>query len=78
MATMLNFEGRLIRINPTNAKQLQYSTNNGLSWHVKSNASSSMGSFIELMDGGGELIARCEKGLYYSTNEGLSFHFRSR
>ena len=78
MATMLNYKGKLYRINPVNAKQLQYSTNKGLSWHLKSTAMSSMGNFIEIMDGGNELLARCEKGLFYSTNDGLSFHFRSR
>ena len=52
MATMLNYIGKLYRINPTKAKELQFSNNNGLTWHNKSFATSSMGDFIEIMDGG--------------------------
>lgn len=78
MATMISFDGRMVRINPANPKQLQYSTNKGLSWHVLSNSNLSMGSFLELMDGGSELLAQCEKGLYCSTDRGMSFHLRSR
>ena len=78
MATMLNYKGKLYRINPAKASELQFSTNNGLSWHHRSNAMSTMGDFLEIMDGGNEMLARCGKGLFFSTNEGVSFHFRSR
>lgn len=78
MATMIEYKGKLLRINPAKATELQFSTNNGLSWHHRGSATSSMGNFIEIMDGGNELLATCEKGLYFSTNEGFSFHRRSR
>ena len=77
MATMLDYKGRLYRINPAKPRELQYSTNKGLFWHIWCIANSSMGDFQELMDGGDEILARCEKGLFYSKT-GQSFHLRSR
>lgn len=78
MATMIEYKNKLLRINPTKATELQFSTNNGLSWHHRGTATPAMGNFLEIMDGENELLATCEKGLYFSTNEGLSFHRRSR
>lgn len=78
MATMIEYKGKLVRINPAKASELQFSKNRGLSWHHRGSSTPSMGNFLEIMDGGNELLATCEKGLYFSTNEGLSFHRRSR
>ena len=38
MATMIEYKGKLIRINPEKATELQFSTNRGLSWHHRGNA----------------------------------------
>lgn len=78
MATMIEYKGKLVRINPEKATELQFSTNRGISWHHRGSSIPSMGIFLEIMDGGNELLAICEKGLYFSTNEGISFHRRSR
>ena len=74
---MINLGKELLRISPKDARKLEYSTNNGLSWHQRCSSSSSTGEFIELMDNGKELLARTTKGLFYSRNNGLSWHKRS-
>jgi len=66
----------LIRINPTNKKRIEYSTNSGRSWNTRY-LGSSCGDFYDLTDNGREILASTSKGLYYSTNEGRSWNKRS-
>ena len=74
MAQMILHGRELIRIN-THKNNIEFSTNNGLSWHPRYSGSYS-GSFIDLIDYGSEIIACTSKGIYISTNKGFSWHPR--
>ena len=76
MGQMIQRGKELIRINPTNKQKIEYSTNNGSSWHTRYSGSSA-GDFNDLNDNGREILGMTSKGLYYSTNEGSSWHRRS-
>ena len=76
MSQMIKRGGELIRINPSNKQQIQYSTNEGRGWSTRF-SSSSYGDFIELTDSGKEILAQTSKGLYYSKNEGRGWSRRS-
>ncbi|OYU82516.1 MAG: hypothetical protein CFE24_15215 [Flavobacterium sp. BFFFF2] len=76
MGQMIIYQKELIRIN-TSKNSIEYSTNNGISWHNRSHASSAMGSMQDLADNGKELLVTTSKGLFYSTNKGISWHKRS-
>lgn len=72
MSQMINRGKELIRINPNDRRRIQYSTNNGNSWHARG-SSSSYGDFEDLTDNGKELLATTLKGnVLYSTNNGNS------
>ena len=70
MSQMIEHKGLLFRIDPKASNRLQYSKNKGVSWMLKMVAPSSMGEFVELLDGGDEILATTTKGLYYSKNTG--------
>ncbi|MDR0583266.1 MAG: hypothetical protein LBG57_02810 [Treponema sp.] len=74
MSTMLNRGKELLRICPTNAQKLEYSTNDGRSWNTR--YSSGSGKFSDLTDNGKEILGTTDKGLYYSTNDGRSWNKR--
>lgn len=76
MSKMLKLSNCLLRICPSNSQKLEYSTNDGSSWHSRYRASSSQGDFQDLVDNSKEILATTSKGLYYSTNEGNSWHRR--
>ena len=76
MGQMIVYQKELIRINTTK-NSIEYSTNNGISWHNRANASSSMGFMQDLADNGREILLTTSKGLFYSTNKGISWHKRS-
>ena len=76
MALMINRGKELIRINPKNSNQIQYSTNDGRSWNTRYSGSS-CGEFKDLIDNGNEILAQASKGLYYSKNDGRSWNKRS-
>ncbi len=78
MSQMIEHKGLLFRIDPKASNRLQYSKNKGVSWMLKMVAPSSMGEFVELLDGGDEILATTTKGLYYSKNTGSSFMPRRR
>ena len=77
MPTMINYGGELIRISPKNNKKIEYSKNKGLTWILRC-TNSSVGGFIDLVDGGDEILATTQKGLYYSKNKGLTWNLRRR
>ncbi len=72
---MIRLENRLIRINPNDPRELQYSDDNGYSWRY---LTAQNFRFLSLMDNGSELLAETSDGLYYSTGDGQSWHYRSR
>lgn len=76
MGQMIIHQKELIRIN-SSKNSIEYSTNDGRSWHHRANASSSMGCLQDLADNGKELLLTTSKGLFYSTNKGASWHKRS-
>jgi hypothetical protein len=71
---MIKLPKELLRISPKNPKELQYSTNNGLSWFRRCSFSK---DFRDLTNNGNELLATTSDGLYYSRNNGLSWFKRS-
>lgn len=77
MPQMIQNGRELIRINPT-TKAIEWSTNDGRTWHVRFRVNSLSGNFISLFLDGNELLATAEKGLLWSTNEGRSWHVRYR
>ena len=76
MGQIILHQREVIRIN-TSKNCIEYSTNDGRSWHHRANASSSMGILQDLADNGKEILLTTSKGLFYSTNKGMSWHKRS-
>ena len=75
MSQMINKGGELVRINPKKNNQIDYSKNNGISWHSRYSGSG-CGDFQDLIDNGKEILANTSKRLFYSTNNGVSWHKR--
>ncbi len=75
MGQMINKGEELIRINPKKNNQIEYSTTNGRSWHVRYSGSG-CGDFQDLIDNGKEILANTSKGLFYSKTDGMSWHKR--
>lgn len=76
MGQMINRGKEMIRISPKQQNKIEYSTNDGRSWHTRYSGSS-CGDFTDLTDNGKEILGSTSKGLYYSTNDGRSWHKRS-
>ena len=76
MGQLIHRGKELIRICPKDAHKIEYSTNDGRTWHIRC-SSSSYGEFQDLTDNGKEILAQTSKGLYYSTNDGRTWHKRS-
>ena len=68
MAQMILHGRELIRIN-TQKNYIEYSTNDGRSWHTRYTGTHA-GDFIDLLDSGSEIIAWTSKGIFSSTNGG--------
>ena len=69
MAQMILHGRELIRIN-TQKNYIEYSTNDGRSWHTRYTGTHA-GNFIDLLDYGSEIIACTSKGIYFSLNKGI-------
>lgn len=76
MGQMIQFEGELIRINPSK-NSIEYFSTNGRSWHHRASASLMVGTMNDLLGSGKELLVNTSKGLYYSTTKGRSWYKRS-
>ncbi|MBO5629843.1 MAG: exo-alpha-sialidase [Aeriscardovia sp.] len=74
MAQMILHGRELIRIN-TQKNYIEYSTNDGRSWHTRYTGTHA-GNFIDLLDYGSEIITCTSKGIYFSMNKGISWHPR--
>jgi hypothetical protein len=74
MAQMIIYGNELIRIN-TQKNTIEYSTNDGRSWHTRYTGTHA-GNFIDLLDYGSEIIACTSKGIFNSTNGGGNWHSR--
>lgn len=73
MPQLISYGRELLRIGPGN--KIEYSTNDGCSWHSRFTGSGG-GTFRDLLPYGKELLAVTDKGIYYSTNAGLSWYPR--
>lgn len=71
MPQLISFGSEMIRINPAN-NRIEYSTNRGFSWCTRYSGIS-VGTFVDLLPYGNEIIAATSKGIYYSTNKGSSW-----
>jgi len=74
MAQMIQRGSELLRIN-TQKNYIEYSTNDGRSWHTRYTGTHA-GNFIDLLDYGSEIIACTSKGIFNSTNGGGNWHSR--
>ena len=71
MPQIVNLGRELVRIN-AQKNSVECSQNGGRSWVTRCN-NTSYGTFRDLLEYDGELLACTSKGLYVSTNEGRSF-----
>lgn len=74
MGLMVTHQGELLRINTTK-NCIEYSKNDGRSWHARCSRSSSF-EFQDLTENGNVLLATTTRGTYYSKNKGASWHKR--
>ncbi|MCR4565360.1 MAG: hypothetical protein K5651_04625 [Bacteroidales bacterium] len=74
MPQLIPYGSEMIRINTANNK-IEYSTNRGASWSTRYSGSS-CGTFRDMIEYGGKLIALTDRGIYYSTNKGASWSSR--
>lgn len=75
MATMISWGDELIRISPKDERHLEYSNNDGRSWHALYNGSVA-GEFSDLLGYGEEIIAATSKSIYASNNDGRTWNSR--
>lgn len=73
MLQMIRWKNELIRINPTDAKKLEYSTDTGRTWLARYHGNQYDFFFQDLMDNGTEILATTTMGLFRSTSDGVSF-----
>ena len=71
MAQIISIGTALLRINPTNNKKIEYSSN-GKYWTTHYTGST-YGEFYDLLLFGSEIFAVTSKGLYVSKNEGRNW-----
>jgi hypothetical protein len=57
MSVLLNRGKELIRINPSNPQRLEVSINSGRVWSLRFYGLSTVGTFIDLVDNGKEILA---------------------
>ncbi len=74
MPQIITYGAELIRIN-TSKNKIEYSTNKGATWNSRYSGSS-VGTFIDLIEYGIEIIACTAKGFYYSSNKGATWNSR--
>ena len=74
MPKLVSCGNELIRINPVGNK-LEYSVTSGRSWSTRY-ATTSFGTFVDLLPYGNELLLLTSKGIYYSTTQGRSWASR--
>ena len=70
MSLIVTFKNEVIRICPNNAKKIEVSKNNGISWVGRYTGSQ---TFQDLVVSGQEILAQTDKGLYCSKNGGISW-----
>lgn len=73
MSLMITFKNEVVRICPKNAKKIEASKNNGISWVSRYTSS----YIFQDLTVGNEILAQTDKGLYCSKNRGLSWVKRS-
>ena len=64
----------LIRICPTNTLKIEFSIDAGETWKIRYMGNpTSPGAFLDLEEGGKDLVATSEKGIFTSKNKGKSW-----
>lgn len=76
MARMIKWKNGLLRINPTVAKHIEFSPDEGRTWQFRYGGNQGDFEFLDLMENGNEIVATTTKGTYYSTC-GASWMWRS-
>lgn len=75
MASMIDIGKEWLRISPKDDRILEFSRNEGRSWHLRVKFRA---HFEELIEGHGELLAQTDEGLFFSRNDGRSWTLRRR
>lgn len=73
MGLLVSHNGLLLKIN-LEKNQIDYSKNEGKTWHMQGKISSSYGDFQDLTSNGDKLIAVTTKGVFQSKNDGKTWH----
>ncbi len=73
MPQMIKWKNELIRINPTSAKKLEYSTDTGRTWLPRYHGNQYDFEFQDLIDNGNEILATTTMGLFFSNCGGVSW-----
>ena len=60
MPQMIDYQGKLLRIKPTDRKRLEYSTNGGLTWITYGLHNSIEGEITDIFCSGKDILATCE------------------
>ena len=74
MGGMIKTDKELLRINDD---KIEYSTNGGSNWNVRSYILSAWGTPQDLVDNKKELLLMTDKQVMYSTNNGQTWNTRS-
>lgn len=75
MPQLIEYHGELLRIVPNG---IEYSTNQGLTWHIRCYSNNIDGDFIDLLQFDNELFAIMSKrGLFTSSNDGKTWSLRA-
>lgn len=78
MAQVIAFGNELIRINPSDHFQIQYSKSNGRIWSIRyKGTKTSPGQFLDLLNNGAEILAITTNGTYYTKSNGTTWTKRS-
>ena len=71
MPNIIPFGSELIRINPSN-NRIESSTTDGRTWTTRYSGSY-CGSFLDLVEFDGKIVALTDKGIYCSTSKGATW-----
>ena len=75
MGLVIAHSGMLLKIN-TEKNCIEYSKNDGRSWHFQGSINREFGLFQDLSSNGNEILGITSKGTCYSKNDGKSWHKR--
>jgi len=73
MGQMVKWQNKLVRINPNDSTQLQFTTDNGINWFMMGVGHLNGGKIQDLMDNNDELWATTSNGLFCTKDGGVNW-----